>query len=89
MQMRKSSGMSRELGEFQHLLNDDGFLVRRHLAVSDRRRYELLGEVARALAVFHRHGIAVGDLSPKNLLYSHQGTGVYIVDCDAMRFRGL
>jgi serine/threonine protein kinase len=57
--------------------------------VSERRRYELLGEVARALSVFHRHGIAVGDLSPKNLLFAHdQAASVYFVDCDAMRFQG-
>ena len=88
VQMRKSSGMSREAAEMQHLLNDDSFLARRQLAVSDRRRYELLGETARALSVFHRHGIAVGDLSPKNLLYARQAPGVYFIDCDAMRFRG-
>ncbi len=89
LQMRKSSGTSRELGEFQHLLNDDSFLARRNILVSERRRYELLGEVARALSVFHRHGIAVGDLSPKNLLFAHDQTAsVYFVDCDAMRFQG-
>jgi amino acid transporter len=88
MQMRKSSGLSRELGEFQHLLNDDSFLARRQIALSDRRRYELLGEAARALSVFHRHGIAVGDLSPKNLLYAWQAPAVYFIDCDAMRFQG-
>lgn len=70
MQMSKASGMSRERAEFQHLLNPESFLARRQIKVTDRLRYELLRETARALAVFHRHGIAVGDLSPKNLLYS-------------------
>jgi serine/threonine protein kinase len=89
MQMRKSSGVSREAAEFQHLLNDENFLARRQLGLTDRLRYELLREAARALSVFHRHGIAVGDLSPKNLLFAyHPEPAVYFIDCDAMRFRG-
>jgi hypothetical protein len=89
VQMRKSSGMSREAAEFQHLLNDESFLARRQIGLSDRRRYGLLGEVARALSVFHRHAIAVGDLSPKNLLFTYDpDPGVYFIDCDAMRFQG-
>ena len=83
--------MSRELGEFQHLLNDDGFLARRQIDLTDRRRYELLGGVvAQALSVFHQHGIAVGDLSPKNLLSAAADPAprVYFIDCDAMRFQG-
>jgi hypothetical protein len=89
VQMRKSSGVSREAAEFQHLLNDDSFLARRQIDLSDRRRYELLAETTRALSVFHRHGIAVGDLSPKNLLFTYEpDPGVYFLDCDAMRFQG-
>ena len=49
--MRKSSGMSRELGEFQHLLNDDGFLARRQIDLTDRRRYELLARSPGAVGV--------------------------------------
>jgi serine/threonine protein kinase len=89
LQMKKSSGMSREAAEFQHLLNDESFLARRKIDLTDRHRYELLREVARALSVFHRHGIAVGDLSPKNLLFTYDpNPGVYFIDCDAMRFHG-
>lgn len=89
VQMKKSSGMSRELAEFQHLLNDESFLARRQIGLTDRHRYELLREVARALSVFHRHGIAVGDLSPKNLLFAYDpDPAVYFIDCDAMRFQG-
>lgn len=89
VQMKKSSGMSREVAEFQHLLNDESFLARRQIGLTDRHRYELLREVARALSVFHRHGIAVGDLSPKNLLFAcDPDPAVYFIDCDAMRFQG-
>ena len=89
LQMKKSSGISREAAEFQHLLNDEGFLARRGIEVSDQDRYELLRAVVLALSVFHRHGIAVGDLSPKNLLFARRpAPGVYFIDCDAMRFQG-
>ena len=89
LQMRMSSGISRERGEFQHLLNSDDFLARKQIDLTDRRRYGLLREVAQALSAFHRHGIAVGDLSPKNLLFSYDpALRVYFIDCDAMRFQG-
>ncbi|MQY25989.1 hypothetical protein [Nocardia aurantia] len=84
--MTKASGRVRVTGEFQHLLNDDSFLARRGIALTDRNRYELLTRTAEALSILHRHGIAVGDLSPKNLLFSLTPTrAVYFIDCDAMR----
>ncbi|MCX4094634.1 hypothetical protein [Nocardia sp. alder85J] len=87
--MMKSSGPARVLGEFQHLLNDDSFIARRGIPLTDRHRYELLGETARALTVLHRHGVVVGDLSPKNMLFSLSPTrAVYFIDCDAMRLHG-
>ena len=89
LDMKKVSGTSRELGEFQHLLNGDRFLAMRGIPLSDRHRYELLADAARALEVFHQHDIAVGDLSPKNMLFGLQPhSRVYFIDCDAMRFRG-
>jgi len=89
LEMKKAGGLSTGLGEFQHLLNGNDFLARREINLTDQHRYELIGELAAALAVFHRHGIAVGDISPKNLLFSlAPHTRVYFIDCDAMRFRG-
>jgi serine/threonine protein kinase len=88
--MQKASGPTRVPGEFQHLLNDPNFLARRHIVISDRNRYELLGELAKALEIFHSHKIAVGDLSPKNLLYvANPHASVYFIDCDAMRLNGV
>jgi serine/threonine protein kinase len=89
LDIKKASGIQRSTGEFQHLLNGESFLFRRQIPLTDRHRYELLADTARGLAVFHRHGIAVGDLSPKNLLFSlTPHTKVFFIDCDAMRFRG-
>lgn len=89
LDIRKASGLGRQAGELQLLLNNDSFLARRTIPLTDRHRYELIGATARALAVFHRHEIAVGDLSPKNLLFSLSSPArVFFVDCDAMRFQG-
>jgi hypothetical protein len=49
-----------------------------------------LREVASGLAFLHAHGVCVGDISPKNLLFTltpHQA--VYFIDCDAMRINGV
>ncbi len=89
LDIHTAKGTSRKPGEFAHLLNDPGFLLRRGIRLTDRNRYELLAEVAHALKVFHSHDIAVGDLSPKNMLFSLKPpTKVYFIDCDAMRFKG-
>ncbi|TQM33647.1 hypothetical protein [Nocardia bhagyanarayanae] len=82
------AGTRRVTAEFQHLLNDDVYLAKRGIPLTDRARYELLGDAAEALALLHRHHIAVGDLSPKNLLFSlRPDRRVYFIDCDAMRMR--
>ncbi|TSD93428.1 hypothetical protein FOS14_23025 [Skermania sp. ID1734] len=89
LQMQKASGLQRELAEFQHLLNDDDFIARRGIPLTHRLRFELLAEVAQALAVFHSHKVSVGDLSPKNLLFAIEPVArVYFIDCDAMRLDG-
>ena len=88
-ELTMASGRKRVPGEVQHLLNSESFLARRQIPLTDRHRFELLAETAKGLAVLHRHDIAVGDLSPKNLLYSFApDVGVYFIDADAMRLRG-
>lgn len=87
--MAKASGVTRVAAEFQHLLNDPVFLARRGIGLTDRLRYQLIAETALALIILHRHGISVGDLSPKNLLFAlAPHPKVYFIDCDAMRFQG-
>lgn len=86
--MTMTSSVQRKAAEFQHLLNDDVFLAKRGIPLSDQYRYELLSDAAAALALLHRHDIAVGDMSPKNLLFSlRPRRQVYFIDCDAMRLR--
>ena len=84
-----SGRTARGLAQFQHLLNDDDFLARRGISLSDCDRYELLADAVEALAFFHAHDITVGDLSPKNLLFScSPHCRCYFVDCDAMSIGG-
>ena len=82
-------GISRTTAEFQHLLNHPSVLAARGITIDDAQRYTLLREAAAGLAFMHKHGVCVGDISPKNLLYSlTPDVGVYFIDCDAMRING-
>ncbi|MFZ3347014.1 MAG: hypothetical protein WA248_18115, partial [Mycobacterium sp.] len=79
-------GVSSSTAEFQHLLNHSTVLAARGITLDDAQRFSLLRETASALTFLHKHGVCVGDISPKNLLFSltpHEA--VYFIDCDAMR----
>ena len=92
VELSTATGPTRVAAEFQHLLNDAHILHMRFgdQVISDRQRYELLRHVASALNFLHGHGVCVGDMSPKNLLFSLSGTPeVYFIDCDAMRVHGV
>jgi eukaryotic-like serine/threonine-protein kinase len=83
-------GLSTSTAEFQHLLNHSSVLAARGITVDDAQRYSLLREVASGLAFLHKHGVCVGDISPKNLLFSlTPHAAVYFIDCDAMRINGV
>ena len=62
-------GVSSTTAEFQHLLNHPSVLAARGIEIDDAQRYTLLREVASGLAFVHKHGVCVGDISPKNLLF--------------------
>jgi len=77
------------LAGFQLLLNPPSYLARLGISVTERDRYLLLAEIAESLALFHRYDIAVGDLSPKNVLFSlTPSPRCFFVDADAMRLAG-
>jgi serine/threonine protein kinase len=83
-------GVSSATAEFQHLLNHPSVLAARGVSIDDAQRYALLRETASGLAFLHKHGVCVGDISPKNLLYSlTPREAVYLIDCDAMRINGV
>ena len=86
---RPSGAQEKTLAQVQLLLNPDAYLAKRGIPLSDRHRYRLLAEAAETLAVLHGHGIAVGDLSPKNVLFAlAPETRCFFVDADAMRLAG-
>jgi eukaryotic-like serine/threonine-protein kinase len=83
-------GVSNTTAELQHLLNHSSVLAARGIDIDDAQRYSLVREVASGLAFLHKHGVCVGDISPKNLLFSltpHEA--VYFIDCDAMRINAV
>ena len=85
-----AKGVSTCTAEFQHLLNHSTVLAARGINMDDAQRFSLLRVTASALAFLHKHGVCVGDISPKNLLFSltpHEA--VHFVDCDAMRINGV
>jgi serine/threonine protein kinase len=78
-------GVSPTTAEFQHLLNHPSVLVARGITIDDVQRFTLLREVASGLAFLHKHGVCVGDISPKNLLFTlTPQEAIYFIDCDAM-----
>ncbi|MFI9508814.1 hypothetical protein [Nocardia sp. NPDC052566] len=77
------------LANLEYLLNDDAYVARVGLRISERDRLELLADLAATLARLHRLDIVVGDLSPKNLLFTTDpAPECFLIDCDAMRVRG-
>lgn len=72
--------------QYAFLLNSDAYVQSSGLVVTDRDRFLLLADVAAALGRFHRLGVAVGDLSPKNMLFASDGSHrTFFIDCDAVR----
>lgn len=82
---------ARKLATAEFLLNDDSYAFSIGLSVDERERLRLLADLAAKLSRLHTLGIAVGDLSPKNLLFaagSGSGPRCFLIDCDAMRVNG-
>ena len=82
------SGVTRTTAEYAFLLNEDRYLRDIGLMVSDQDRLTLLADVADSLARLHRLGAAVGDFSPKNMLFDLTRHRTFYLDCDSMRLHG-
>ncbi|MGP8304342.1 DUF4189 domain-containing protein [Streptomyces inhibens] len=80
---------TQRLANLEYLLNDDTYVAGIGLTISERDRLLLLADLAATLAQLHRLGITVGDLSPKNLLFTTDPQPeCFLIDSDAMRLRG-
>jgi len=90
IELATAKGVSSSTAEFQHLLNHSSVLAARGIDIDEAQRYSLLREVASGLAFMHKHGVCVGDISPKNLLFSlAPHPAVFFIDCDAMRINAV
>lgn len=79
----------RRPGGWEYLLNPEDYLARLGIPITDQLRLILLRELAATLSRLHQLSIAVGDLSPKNLLFSlTPRPACFFIDCDAMRLAG-
>jgi hypothetical protein len=85
----QTRGAQRKLADMAFLLNAEHYVRRSGIAVTDRDRLALLGNVASVLSRLHSHGVAVGDFSPKNVLFSFRPSiRCFLIDCDAVCLRG-
>ena len=85
----RTQGTRQQLADTAFLLNPDSYVSSSGLAVSDHDRLALLRSVAATLSRLHALGVAVGDFSPKNVLFSLKpAPGCFLIDCDAVRLRG-
>ncbi|GAB3439668.1 protein kinase family protein [Actinophytocola sediminis] len=85
-ELRFAGTRSEELATAQFLLNPQEYLDKVGLRVTERFQVEFLADTAAALALLHRLDIAVGDLSPNNLLFSlTTQPRCFFVDSDSMR----
>ncbi|MFB7619037.1 hypothetical protein, partial [Kitasatospora sp. NPDC056181] len=83
------SGSGRRLANFEFLLNRDDYVAGIGLKITPRHRLNLLAGLAETLDRLHGLGIAVGDLSPRNVLFTNgAGAASFLIDCDAMRVHG-
>ncbi|MEU6161328.1 hypothetical protein [Streptomyces sp. NPDC047130] len=79
----------------QYLLNPPSYLATAGITramgeVTPRRLFGLLADVATKVHRLHRLGVVVGDLSPKNLLFTFTGDRprCFFIDCDSMGVSG-
>ncbi|MEV4284851.1 hypothetical protein AB0K40_05050 [Nonomuraea bangladeshensis] len=87
--LRTLSGAERRPATLEFLLNADAYVAGIGLRISDRDRLLLMADLAGTLARLHAMDIVVGDLSPKNLLFSTDAPPeCFLIDCDAMRLAG-
>ncbi|MFI5873650.1 hypothetical protein ACIBAH_14580 [Streptomyces sp. NPDC051445] len=73
----------------EFLLNGPVFERRLGITVDRRARLCLLLDLGRLIVRLHELGVVVGDLSPKNVLFSLAGPiRCFLIDCDSMGVEG-
>jgi len=81
---------SRRPAGAEYLLNPPGYLARLGIRASRRERIALLVDLAGTLRVLHAAGVAIGDLSPRNVLFDPGGPArAFLLDCDTAAVNGV
>lgn len=87
--LTRTLGSQRKLADVAFLLNPDSYVSSAGITATDRQRLLLLKSLAALLTRLHSIGVVVGDLSPKNLLFSlRPSPGCFLIDCDAAQLHG-
>jgi hypothetical protein len=85
----RMQGIRQKPADIAFLLNSDRYIRSSGLSMSDDQRLALLEDVAATLSRLHAMDVTVGDMSPKNILFSlSPAPSCFIIDCDAMRVQG-
>jgi len=85
----RTLGSQRKLADVAFLLNSDSYVSGAGISVTDRQRLLLLRSLAGLLTRLHGIGVVVGDMSPKNLLFSlNTSPRCFLIDCDAAQMCG-
>jgi DNA-binding helix-hairpin-helix protein with protein kinase domain len=67
----------------------DSYLDGPHAGIADADRLRMLRSLAAALARLHEFGVVVGDLSPRNVLFSYGSSArCLLIGCDAVQLNG-
>lgn len=83
-------GTTRRQFSLEFLLNSDSYTAALGLHVDVTQRIRLLLNLAKTLELLHSAGVAVGDLSPKNILVTNDSAReCFLIDCDSFSIGGI
>ena len=85
----RTQGSIRKLAEIAFLLNPDKYVRGAGLNVTDQQRLALLKDIATTLAHLHALEAVVGDVSPKDILFSlSRSPDCFLINCDGIQQKG-
>ncbi|MFC4529339.1 hypothetical protein [Sphaerisporangium dianthi] len=82
-------GRSSRLVELQYLLYEPGWAWRNLYQPGIQERLQIALQATRLVELLHGHGIVLGDISYRNLLWQPADPyGIFVLDCDGFRRQG-
>lgn len=87
--LRVGKSSKRVPATMEQLCQSTTALAKRGITISPAQQLALLADFATILVLFHNAGIIIGDLSPKNVLFTlNPQPAVFLVDCDSFIIHG-